>query len=282
MSFDWQTEDDETAWIAEDPSSAQPSRRRAIFITIAIGLAVTIVTLQLYVNRFVSREEDKIVEDVAAAYDLIYTAEQSRDNELFTFLLSATDPDWNQQQRNLLNQGRLLNHSLPGWSLEERSATTIELSPNFSEAEVTQTFVYANRALGAEPPILQFEQSTIFRRGVERWLYTVPREMYWGESKSIESENSPIDLQYYERDEAAAEALHQYLNRELGKYQLASNGTCLNGNDLGTLSIELEHSPELLQQLFVPPLSMRAGRSNQSTLTLPSHHTLWAPARYSQ
>ena len=262
MSFNWHTEDDDENWVNDDeipPSSPKMPNYRTIIIAIVAFLAVTVVTLQLYINRFVAEQEDVVKEEVIAAYDLLYGASETRDVDLFTFLLSATDLNWNQHQQSLLSQGRMLNHALPGSHLVSRTEPSVELSANFNEAIVTQMFTYQEN-----PPSknrYRFEQTVIFRKGVDRWLFTVPNRSFWGESGTLGENGALITLNYQGRDAEFSERLYDYMERTMTRYSLAAGRSCLTEEPTTPTTIQLSDSPAQLESFFTPPFSMKPQRA---------------------
>ncbi|MEM7801189.1 MAG: hypothetical protein AAF633_18500 [Chloroflexota bacterium] len=270
MSFNWETDDENSEW--ETPiheETAQTTRglsNSKYYFAFALLSGSVAILAFLATNRFVRSQEREIKEELIAAFSLLEETAVDRDRDIMTFMLSATDQSWNRQQLNLLSLGKLVDHSLPGYQLvnnDNDEAVNVLLSPDFTEAEVFKTYTYQGD-LG----VMQLTQTYIFRQGVERWLYTIPYDDYWGDPFTLEGDW--VNLIYPGIDEPFAASLHAVLERETSKYCLATQ-RCPSGP---LLTVDLTNTVQI-SRLSTPNLSMS---SEQLGSVLDASDTLYLPS----
>jgi hypothetical protein len=256
-NFDWQTEDElrakqQTIWDdgPEETPPARPSRRIPwrLLAVITVLLAGVGLTVWWRVQVRIDATLQALRNDVASSYNLVQLAVLERDEELFRSVLSGRDPIWTDSQLQLFNAGLLIDRTPLGLSAttdslphtlpipfdepSDSSPAAIDFSPDLNQATVTTVQPFAITTLDGTPDTVFLEQTTVLRRGTQRWLLAPPEGEFWGELRLVES--GRVVVEYPARDEAVAVRLADDLAAAVD--QLCST---LADMDCGKVSVSL-------------------------------------------
>lgn len=215
MSFDWQTEEDgdweEQGW-QEKPVTAVSSKVPwRTLIVVAILLVAAGVVVYRQVNRRIDEAATAVESDIFAAHNLLSRAAAGQDAALGKAVLSGRDMGWSQTQASLLEAGLFYEHLGLGLRLpdgeaafaplfrEDERFVDLVVAPDLNSAELRYARDYlALTDDGLETVTLQ--QTAVYRRGENRWLFAPPLEDFWGEWHTEEVDN--LTFVYPLRDEA--------------------------------------------------------------------------------
>lgn len=198
--LDWQTEEDDIVWEDEPTQSKPPSpdsRRKWWLYLLPL---LILVGGGLYFYQQAQRQTETAVSaieaDILSSHELLLTAVETQDRDLFHLLLSGRDMGWVSTLQRLVQKEQLLSYDIFGLTYQPDSyeLQNIELSPTLDSAEVTYTLSY----LTDQKERIRLEQTAVFRQGETRWLYAPPEGDYWGEWQTREEEQ--FTLIYPERD----------------------------------------------------------------------------------
>lgn len=205
MSFDWQTGEKE--WETEQAESAETSRpppektttsrfRRltrwrvwlvAGVVLLLAGALVAVIIRQ--VNRRAAAAVVAVEAEVTAAQETVIQAATGEDVELFRFLLSGRDIEWGETQEQLIDDGQFFDRSGIGftWVAEGRAAevASITLDPQLQRAEVMVNEQYVVQPGANVTETVKLQQTAVYRRGPDRWLYSPPEPEFWGETMTV-------------------------------------------------------------------------------------------------
>lgn len=225
-NFDWQTEDElrtkqQAAWDDGPEETPPPPKRRVpwrLLAVIAVLLAAVGLTVWWRVQVRVDATLQALRNDVASSYNLVQLAAVEQDEELFRSVLSGRDPGWTDSQLELFNAGLLIDRAplgltaaadslprnlpVPFEESADSSPAAIEFSPDLNEATVTTVQPFTITATDGTADTVFLEQTTVFRRGTQRWLLAPPEGDFWGEPRLVES--GRLAVEYPARDEVLA------------------------------------------------------------------------------
>ncbi len=229
-NFNWQTEDD-VLW--DDETAAEEtavSRRRPWFTFIIIVAAVITAGVVIYrqVNERIETATGSVKSDILASQNLIQQAGRQVDVELFQTLLSGRDPAWADLQGELVAQGWLFERAALGLRWQppqapltladltgDRAPVVIDLNPELSAAELHFNQVYEIEIGNGLTKTVTLRQTAVYRRGTQRWLYSPPKDAFWGAYTT--NAGSVLTLAYPERDAAVAARLAVDLDAKLNE-----------------------------------------------------------------
>lgn len=231
-NFDWQTEDElrnnqQALWDDGPEQTPPPKASRRIpwrLVTIVVVLLAAVgLTVWWRVQVRINETLQALRNDVASSYNLVQLAAEEKDEELFRSVLSGRDPAWTTAQLELFNADLLFDRAPVGLSAapdslphnlpvpfadpSDSSPATIEFSPDLNQATVTTIQPFAVSTAEGAADTVYLEQTTVFRRGTQRWLLAPPEDDFWGETRVVEDESGVVMIEYPARDEAIAARL---------------------------------------------------------------------------
>lgn len=283
-NFDWRTDED-GEWEGADPDRGRSKSRRRWIVPLTIILILLAGGGAVYwqVQKRVSAAEAGIKDDVRSSFQLIRQANAEGDIELFRNLLSGSDLAWAATQQELFGQGWLFDLSAYGLSAGPLAVSDIQvaLAPQLNSAEVSSVATYGARGGDLLPDTVRLLQTKVFRRG-QRWVWSPPREEFWGGNASVEERF--LAVTYPSRDEALVLRLARDLDRLVAELCRDTVGlTCLEDQ---TLRLLFSREPEAIlaisqrfaeHGLFGARLSRPPLSSGELELTLPTPSLLGVP-----
>lgn len=240
--FKWDTDQE---WDGQQiEANLQGRRKRRRYLWILSAVCLTLIALLYWQWRRVRVQEETIVEDVQATYQVWHRAALERDVELFLHQLSADDEEWRSAQKMLLLQQRVLDH--PELGLDYRGdskgpvdVASMDLAPDWQSGRLTVTLPYRSR----NEKRLALEKVYTFLRQDGRWVLTPPGEAFWGREER--SEAPGLTVFYPSRDAEIADRMSEDLASELRRLcqeQTADVEACLATLDL---TVRFEGDPAL-------------------------------------
>jgi len=144
----------------------------------------------------------------------------------------------------------------------DENAAAITLSPDLNEAVVTIDQPYEL----PDGAVVTLQQTTIYRRGNERWLLAPPTAEFWGQWQS--AAGPYLTLLFPQRDAEIAQTLVADLNEDIER-------ACTTLADLDCsldlhLSIRLDDDPATLASLGVTLGALERARESEDILELPT------------
>lgn len=230
--FDWQTEEEK--W--DDQPEPQAPRPRPTFPWRWALLVVFLVAAGAFwtyrqIQTRITAATAAATADVRSSHTLLQQAINNDDAELFNTLLSGRDAGWLQGQRALLDLGLLTDRWPLGLEPQEGAQLVdVRLAPDLTEAEVVVAQTYSEplavaalpdcvrsaRAVRREQTAeIQLQQTYVYRRGEQRWLFAPPTEAFWGEAETAASRYLKFD--YPARDAAIVKRLLDDLDAEVAR-----------------------------------------------------------------
>lgn len=231
MSFDWQTGEKEweteQAELAErqrPPATATAASRwrrladRRLWLVVGVVLLLAgglVAVIIRQVNRQAAEGVAAVEAEVQATHETIIQAATGEDLELFRFLLSGRDLEWGETQEQLIDEGQFFDRSGAGfsWVAEGGAAevASMTLDPQLQQAEVVVNEQYI---VHPEPQITEtvtLQQTAVYRRGPDRWLYAPPEPEFWGEAMTVHA--SRLVMTFPARDNDVVQRLLPDLSR---------------------------------------------------------------------
>ena len=294
-NFDWQTEEDERrpqgGW--DDPieeQQPQTDRRRLpwrALAVIGVLLAAAGGLIWWRVDRRIDATLETVRTDVIASHNVVQQAAADGDAEIFRSFLSGRDPVWTAGALKVFERGLFADRAPFGLTPVEGSlpailpppgeeaaagerAADIALSPDLNEAVVTvdQPFQTGDGAT------VILRQTTVYRRGGQRWLLAPPLDEFWGEWQTVEGER--LSLIYPRRDAEVGLRLADDLDAAVERM-------CATLPDIGCsadlhLTVRLDVEPEALAALSRPLGPLVRARENEDILELPAPTLIGLPS----
>jgi len=295
MSFDWRTDEDERGkphdWDNPLPPENSPASRRPppwrIIALIGTLLVLAGALVWWRVDQRVDAATEVVRSDVIASHNLVQRAATDGDEELFRSFLSGRDPAWTAGEIELFRNRMLADRSafglipaegalpvilpLPGEEVSaEQTTATVELSPDLNEAVLTVPISYDVEGAGT----ITLKQTTIYRRGDQRWLLAPPSDEFWGDW--LTAEGQYLSLIYPRRDEVVAGRLAVDLDAFIAR-MCATLVEIDCSADL-YLSVRLSARPSVLAGLAEPLGALRRARDRSDILELPTPTLIGLPA----
>jgi hypothetical protein len=214
-NFDWQTEES-IDWDELPPIRSQAARperrplpRRGWWLLLAGLLLLGGWLGWRQVTARIAEAEAEATADLLASHDLLLQASAAQDVDVARSLLSGRDPAWTAVQSDLVAAGLWLERPLLGLTYQgaPTTAVSVTLSADLFTAELVYEAVYQTET--AEPVTLQ--QTAVYRRGADRWLYAPIEADYWGEWQ--EQEYPRLTLRYRQQEAELARRLGRDLSQ---------------------------------------------------------------------
>lgn len=219
-NFEWWNEEDER-WdgttSAREGAPVPRNRRWPVAVPALLVVAMAVYTVYYLLSRQVSHAETAVSQEVLASHELVGTAIDQGDPELFTLLLSGRDPAWSDAQQALVRARVYQDRSSLGLRPAPGLATRqVVMAPNLLAAEVITDQPYQVRVGSAVTETVILRQTAVYRLGNDqRWLLAPPDSGFWG---SRQSSTGPfLTLHYFERDNEIGQRLALDLNSKLGE-----------------------------------------------------------------
>ena len=238
--FEWQSEDQGDFVDTGLEEKSHPTwRRRGCLAALLMLTAVVVIFFTWQLNRKQSAALATVKEEVILAFDLQQRAVESQDAELFSSLLSGSDPGWKRDQERLLQAG-LFNDLAPlnlSGIPRTRTQSALDLSPNLQQAELVYVEEYETSDGTTGAFDLALQHTVFFRLEDGGWKQTTADRAYWG--SLAKEEGAFTELTYPERDAALAKKLFARLERhfelicsEAGPEQHFANIFCAGADPL--------------------------------------------------
>ncbi|HSH01527.1 MAG TPA: hypothetical protein VLL52_03340 [Anaerolineae bacterium] len=244
--FNWQTDTD-TDWrdeIAVAPPTP-PSRRwlgTTLILLLLIILAVSLFYRQI--RQRINQADTETKQAILDSHQMVHQLAYNQDLELFRAFISGRDNQWTQAQEQLLTQGILLApqalglYPLGNGQLDRAPliTPTITLDPYFSSAEVVAVYGYDIPIGGGLTETIRLEQTSIYRRSADRWLWSPPEPEFWGYAGNAQA--NYLTYNYLERDAALIRRLSYDIDHTIDRFCQDPNWRCPTN-----LNINLQFSP---------------------------------------
>ena len=271
--FDWQTEEDH--W-DDDPIATEPTavgRSRWSWVTaVVIVMVVGVAGFILYreVTQRINTATSDVQNDILASHNLLLFANQEADNELLFTVLSGRDARWATAQESMLKADLLLNRRPFGFTYQPNTKPLslgdvqqinpneidIELASDFESATMVYEQPYTIQLGNGVTETVTLQQTAIYRRGTQRWLYAPPTVDFWGETKTYEGRYLTID--YPQRDAEPVNRLGPALDRKLD--ELCQRVPDINCPDGWKARLNLVATPDILLSMADPEYVLANGR----------------------
>lgn len=226
-NFDWRTDEDETVWESPAPPPTPPQKRTwrwpwLVAVVVLASVAGGLGYQQF--NKRLAHQLESIRADILTTHYLIQKSAQTQDEDLFYPLLSGRDTAWANMQKTLVAQGEFLDRSPLGLSslplpipLEDmtkgdETIVDLDVAADLNTATLVWTQPYT-AVLPSGEVALRLEQTAVYRRGSERWLYAPPDNAFWGPWQ--QADYAHLQFIYPQRDGEWASRLGQQLNSQI-------------------------------------------------------------------
>ena len=190
-NFEWQA-DDEQGWEAHPPTPGpqkpiNPQRRWIIWLSGLIFLTAISLSGLFLLNRRANEAVGEIKQDVLATHNLLQSAIETNDFELFESLLSDLPPAWSDSQTQLMSLSLLLDRTSLGLEVDPSVSlaeipSEIELEPDLSRAEVVQNWPYISSTSAGITTTIDLKRTFLYDLIDQQWRLT-----------SLENDNSYWD-----------------------------------------------------------------------------------------
>jgi hypothetical protein len=268
QKFDWQSEEEDSwdDYASSEVEQGNTSRKRRWWLTllvIPLLLGGAILAFR-QLEDFTLAAEMTAENDIISSSNLVQAAAMDADGELLSTVLSGRDPAWTRTQLVLVNGEEFFDRKPFGLIWQPQASPTevqVTVSPDFSDAVVATRHKYKLEERVGSSQDITLEQSSVFRRGDDRWLMSPPIGDYWGEPITINGRF--LSLTFPSRDEAIGRRLAADLEEVLSS---ACNN--LDGLECGPdthLFVHLDTDPQsmidmakaetrlrITQDLFLP------------------------------
>jgi hypothetical protein len=276
-NFDWRTEEDERQGLHQEPEpgGGGTSPRRpwllALLALILIGGVYGLYRTYSGVEDHLAETTERIENEVQASDNVIRSAAQRGDAELFVRFLSGADATWSSAQEQMVVGETWLDR--PAFNLTWRpvltGSTAISVSSDLTAATLTSHQSYTYAPPGGEETVVVLEQTGVFRLGPDRWLYAPPTSEFWGERRELE--HVSLAVSYPQRDEQVVQRLAADLDQLLKRLCGEQGVTCPPG-----LQLEVQFSTDAA--LLAPRAGEQLPPWAQAPLPLPTPSLVGVPA----
>ncbi|MCP4362005.1 MAG: hypothetical protein GY796_28675 [Chloroflexi bacterium] len=275
-NFDWQTEDDSSWELNEQPAqetAVSPSRSwRTLTLILLLGIvAATVIYGQF--NRRIAAQTAVIEADILSTHNLINRAIAKNDREILSPLLSGRDLAWTHTQEQLFQQHLFYDRPPFGLHLAEEFSSGGNLTmddPHFggiivaSDLNAAELQVWQPYQTDEGQPIM-LAHTAVYRRGRSRWLLSPPEDAFWGDWQTLERPS--LSIVYPARDAEIVERLADDLSDFIAQNCESIEGlTC--DDDL-KIQLRFDTDPQSLAAITDPAALYSANlRLNLPTPTL--------------
>ncbi len=248
--FDWETDDKPAAIPAQTRRKFSLSRRQRWFLWIAVALLLMFGLAGWLLWQRQEMRRQRVEQDVLASFQIWRQAVNQADGELFAYLLSREDADWQRTQKLLFNSGKLLNRAPFGlkWVQTAVPNPILTIAPDWQSVELQFEQDYeAGTDLDALKAV-RLRQTAVYQYRDERWLQSAPPAGFWGATQNIAGDR--LTLLFPERDAELAQQLWQDLEKEL--QQVCDQITATGGracDEHDHLQVELVTGSEKLAEV---------------------------------
>ena len=208
--FDWRTDDE--VWASEPVNELElempASRRRSwiIAVIIVILLLGAGTLLYRYANNQIEAAQIAAESEILLTHGLLRQANLEQDVELFRSILSGRDPTWTELQLEQVAGGRLFDRN--GLDLQaqpDMANLEVNIAPDLQAAELWFEQFYVRQNARGLTQTVHLQQTAVYRRGNQQWLYAPPAEAYWGGWQTWDGRQ--LAIAYRQRDQAIVEQL---------------------------------------------------------------------------
>ncbi len=276
--FDWQAEDDVDwdALSADDPREQTPRWRWRwpFLLLLMLLLAGASFVVMRRVNQRVEANSQAMRSDIQSSRDLVLTADEAGDQELFISILSGRDEKWTAAQRELFKAGLLQDRAPFGLHLAADELTltaadealAIDFAPDMLAAEVTSQQPYAISIGSGLTETVTLLETSVYRLGQERWLLAPPLGEFWGEHESIEG--TRLQIASPQRDRELASRLLPDLERKLE--EMCRSLADINCPDDLLVELQLSTDPATLAAATQPQPAQPINNTLRVTMPTPT------------
>ena len=271
--FEWETEE-ELLWADQQGTGrlARHSHRRLLLSTLFI-LLLLVAGAYLILHQIDRQAEEvsaSVADDIISSQQLWQEAIRNADMELFDTVISGSRPNWTAAQHALF-EGGLLQDRLPLGltAVGSPQIADVTVSPDLTEAELILEQQYTSekpapdtfdnvkqvtslRKAEEKQEAFTLTQVLIFRRGRERWLYSPPRQEFWGDWQTIRSRY--LTLSYPQREAEFAERLLYDLEEDIARMCATLPG--INCKQDLHLHVRLDSNPQSLVETADPTIML--------------------------
>ncbi|HSM55216.1 MAG TPA: hypothetical protein VK879_03595 [Candidatus Sulfomarinibacteraceae bacterium] len=253
-NFQWRTDDEELTDPQDLSPGGGPDRRRVVYVLLFV-IVLAAGGYGLYrsyrgVEEHLAETTERVEAEVRASHNVVQSAANRADSELFVRFLSGADARWSATQEQLVAGEAWLHR--PGLGLEWQpaqratepgTAITVSLSSDLTEAILQSRETYRLALPGGEGRAerVELEQTAVYRLGPDRWLYAPPEAEFWGETRELSL--SRLELIYPARDEGLVTRLAADLNGLVAQVCDGAGGEC---PDDFRLQVQFGRDPALL------------------------------------
>lgn len=253
--FDWQTESEERPEAvgnsAENPPSPQHRWWWLLLPLVLIAFGV--------VRSQVSKVADEQKSELIAVHQLLVSASETLDRELFDSLVQAEDQSWVDRQWLQLRPDSLVDEIRLGLSpIGLPQVIAVEMAADFKSADLIQHTIYQR-----DDTTLTLAQTLHFEKVEDRWLLTPPPTLEWGELQTF---GRAVSIKYPVIDEDFFRAWHMPFRNRVN--QLCETSQMLN--------CPTEGKPFIVHFVALEPI--RGLGFNERNALLPTLSLLGTPA----
>ena len=261
--FDWRTDDE--VWTDEpliEPEIETAVSRRPSWIIagIIVILLVGAGTLMYrYADNQIEAAQIAVESEILLTHELLRQANLEQDVELFRSFLSGRDSTWTELQLEQVTSGRLFDrHGLGLQAQPDIANVEVDIAPDLQAAELMFEQFYALQNARGLTQTIHLQQTAVYRRGNQQWLYAPPTEDYWGGWQTWDGRQ--LSIAYRQRDQTIVEQLAFDFEALIAEVCQLPDMAC--PSDL-RLHLRLDSSPEsLLLTADAPTLLEQSLRLN--------------------
>lgn len=234
-NFDWQTEEEETweSWAEPPEIPPFPPKRRNfwLYLTLLMVIVIGLSSAYFQLADYADDEAAARRAHVRAAHQLLLTAVEDKDVELFRTLIERNRYPWLRDQEKLVEMGFFLGREvvdLPRFTAVAAPPTinNIHLNDTLDEAYLFTIETFQHTTADGRTRGVELEQIYPYRLVNGRWLLGEPSADFWG------ALTVPLIGQYvtienvYTADLPLAEQLLPDFDQQIGRLCHSDHITC--------------------------------------------------------